>query len=835
VNEKERIIWLAALLHDIGKFIERIPNPSKPKTSYSETKYTHEPFSAHFVDTCWDISIEDKNLLRTLILKHHAPSTLEEMLITLADRLSSNEREEANKDIPGGRGREDTVLLSTFSTLENNVDSKTLYYPIAPLSYDSDKYYPQENIKGSSEQYDNMWRDFQRELDDSNPLQDATLLALLKKYLWSVPSDCSYGNVPDISLHSHLKSTAAIVICLLRENIPLEDVKGILGAITKHSPKNSINRTDSNLLNRPIASLIKGDISGTQNFLYLLTSHGAARGLRGRSFYLQLLTESIASWVLKKMDLPPTNLLFAGGGHFYLLAPYHQTESLWMDISKQITEKLWSAHQGDLSLISSYVPVKIEDFLEVENGTNAFADKWSDVSRNLEECKQRKWSDMGNQSMMQDLFTPQQRGTTAQDTCQVCHNVTSFEEEEGIRKCKRCKEFEELGRLLRDPSHLIIFNIPDRESQMNSDWRNILQTFGVSIHLIRKEENTPKPPHDAMNATVYTLDSTDFLAKETIQRFQWAKLPTDYDFRLLADATPRISKDTVADYTHLANASKGVKWLGVLRMDVDNLGQIFKNGLKHRATLSRMSTLSEMFRLFFEAWAPQICRKKNRYDSEGKDQVYLLYAGGDDLFVVGAWSALPELAWDIRKKFKEYTGGNNITISAGIAIEHKKFPLYQLANQAKHALDDQAKEYVQPENGKQKDAISFMGSALGWDQFGEIAEWKNNLLGMIIPKNGEKPIPRNLITLLSEIFSTFEINKHNQLKLKRKGEITENLAKELIQYASWQWMLVYKLRKYNRDYPMITQLEKKLRDPQDGLIAHLQILARWTALLTREE
>ena len=49
-----------------------------------------------------------------------------------------------------------------------------------------------------------------------------------------------------------------------------------------------------------------------------------------------------------------------------------------------------------------------------------------------------------------------------------------------------------------------------------------------------------------------------------------------------------------------------MKWLGVLRMDVDSLGDVFKRGLGNNATISRLSFVSESLRLFFETGAPGV-------------------------------------------------------------------------------------------------------------------------------------------------------------------------------------------------------------------------------------
>ena len=73
-----------------------------------------------------------------------------------------------------------------------------------------------------------------------------------------------------------------------------------------------------------------------------------------------------------------------------------------------------------------------------------------------------------------------------------------------------------------------------------------------------------------------------------------------------------------------------VNWLGALRMDVDNLGTIFRDGLGQNATISRMATLSESLRLFFEGYVPQLCKdyNSNPQEKEKKEILELIYAGG---------------------------------------------------------------------------------------------------------------------------------------------------------------------------------------------------------------
>jgi CRISPR-associated protein Csm1 len=541
-----------------------------------------------------------------------------------------------------------------------------------------------------------------------------------------------------------------------------------------------------------------------------------------------------------------TNLIFAGGGHFYLLLPYQETIQKLDAVRQQIATKLWRVHKGDLSLTVDFVPVAAGDFLSQEDGGNGFATKWNEVSLKVNERKQRKWHDLDRDAMLGELFTAQQYGTTAEEMCQVCHGVWKQgvdSMDDDVRKCHRCFAFEDLGRHLRGPTHLILFTVPEVDSSDNHDWRVALQAFGVAPWVVHAGEDVsilPRDAREARAAVVYTLDSTDCLSDDVRSRFCWGDLPVSYDFHWLADATPVKGYDAdgqaiIAEFSDLAKASDGVEWLGVLRMDVDNLGNVFKYGLGDNATISRVSTLSESLRLFFEAWVPRLCREYN--EQVGQHKLYLLYAGGDDLFIVGAWSALPGLARQIRADFHEFIGGRHITLSGGIAIEHQKFPLYQLAENARHALDDQAKEFTRPDGGK-KDALCFMQTPMSWARFDAMVAWQEKLLNMLKP-DGEIPaLPRGFLSRLTEIYALYDDNRERKKKLSRGKEITRDQIQEMIHYDSWQWRLVYQLSRFGERHrehqDTINQLRQEITR-EGGLIADLHVLVRWAALLTREE
>jgi len=325
---------------------------------------------------------------------------------------------------------------------------------LQPLPLQSGDILPDLLSADSPVDYDKLWKQFKNEFADfaeENVFASAemtTILSLLHKYTSSMPAETATHQqnlaAPfDISLYMHLKTTAAIAACL-HDNLSDDEIDALW-------------RDDTAPSQRGLFALVKGDISGTQDFLYLLTSSGAARGLRARSFYLQLLTETIARWILRKAELSEINLLFAGGGHFYVLWPYSKTAEYIDEWRQKISATLWQAHRGDLYLNLGLVRITPDDFEENEaGGESQFAQKWSEVTRQMASHKQRKWLELGAENMQDYFFAPQEKGGT-KEICDVCHfeGKMVFEKESETGKCERCREFEKLGKELRAPQYMI--------------------------------------------------------------------------------------------------------------------------------------------------------------------------------------------------------------------------------------------------------------------------------------------------------------------------------------------------------------------------------------------
>jgi len=791
--EEINVIRLGALLHDVGKFWQRTGEAHKEKFSkltdedYGRTG-AHSKWSASFVE---DLGL-DKDVVNS-VLYHHAPSSAPNeirglvSLIQRADQLSAGERKKRGYEV-GEVVKE--PLVSVFSKINIKRDNirrelpdDRYYYP-KKLTLSKESLFPK--LKRSDAmagwhlqpEYKELWKEFKEETGNiPHSTLDSlftSLYWLLQKYTSFIPS-AVYRDFPDISLFDHLKTTCAIAECLYKNN------------------------GEENFL------LIGGDISGIQNFIYSITSKGAAKSLRGRSFYLQLLTETIARYVLDRLGMSIANLLYCGGGHFYILAPSNPNiENKLEEVRREIGQKLLEGHHGELYLVLDWVSFFGREFEE----KGKFGDVWSKIVHKLAEKKKSKFAEI-LEDRYEEIFGPRDEGGT-KDICEICGSEKHVKmDDEGRKKCVRCESFEKLAKNIATANYMVEI-VGDREIKRILDggtWEDVIASFGVRYEFPRTKTlgSDELRKIDAEKVIVYRLNDTRFLMNLDLTG---VKTPVAFGFKFLANATPW-ANNKIKDFGELADGSEGIDRWAVLRMDVDYLGKIFSEGLGTDRTVSRVSTLSSLLSLFFSGWMEKICKRHS-------ENIYAIYSGGDDLFIVGSWSVIPEIAKEIYNDFKEFSCQNlNITLSGGIYIApSKKYPLYMAADLAGKALE-------KSKGVEEKDAITFLDMPVKWSMFNnEITQLKSKLLELI-----NAGVSRALLQKLYSIYSEFDRQR------KKRGE---TLAKYDDRYGRWRWLLAYVIARMKVPDDKREVLEE-VGELVRHNIEHLPIAVRWVELLTREK
>lgn len=163
---------------------------------------------------------------------------------------------------------------------------------------------------------------------------------------------------------------------------------------------------------------------------------------------------------------------------------------------------------------------------------------------------------------------------------------------------------------------------------------------------------------------------------------------------------------------------KGINALAVLKGDIDDLGALFQNGLE-QPTFAKMAALSRQVNNFFAIYLPWLCQ--NKYP-----ETYIIFAGGDDFFLLGSWQQLMKLAAELRQEFTRYVAGNTeIHFSAGLSVTKPKIPIHQLATMGEEALE-QAKVYKNKEGETLKNAVTCFKQTVNWDDFQKLCASNNS-------------------------------------------------------------------------------------------------------------
>jgi len=691
------------------------------------------------------------------------------------------------------------------------------YHHLLPLDLAPERLYPVglQNVQGNLAGLRQQFVAAAGQVSSADPRAHLeNLLDLLQQYAWSVPA-ARYGPDSDVSLYDHARITAALAVCLADGGDPAG----------------------------PVGLLVGGDLSGVQDWLYTLASSGAAKSLRGRSFYLQLLTEVVAYKVLDDLALPLTNLVYAGGGNFYLLAPLNAALRI-RTIAAEIGAALLAAHAGDL-----YLAVDCTELTAADLKMGAVGAAWGRVTSALGLQKRHRFANLGEASMAQAIGVAMHSGGSPDKVCNVCQreNPTGKEWEEteaGVRKCGLCASFETLGNTLPRTSHIVVTRLAAAvpPSHPVNDWHDGLAALGYAVDIVDDYTSTARPVAEAEFARIgRNRPASDAQADRPVVS-AFAGVPHAELYRPLVDIVPWVN-GTIATFDELCNLSSNLQRWGVLRLDVDDLGKLFQEGLGDRATLTRTTRLSFALRLFFEGrlnaigdeWNlahPEVTPATLRPAAElGKDKVYAMYSGGDDLFIVGAWDALPHLARAIRIEFGKFFSGNpNLTLSGGISLATEKYPLYQAARQA-GAAESAAKHFKRPD-GREKDALSFLGQVIGWEQFDRI--WAD--VAQLQSWVAAKKINRCLIQGLRAIDGEYQWG----LRERRRQRAQHGTGRAgQFYYGPWLWMLVYQLSRVAEmnKHEDVRLWVKNLRDElvkPDGPITVLGLIARWAEFLTRK-
>ncbi|MBA7525400.1 CRISPR system single-strand-specific deoxyribonuclease Cas10/Csm1 (subtype III-A) [subsurface metagenome] len=475
-------ILYGALLHDIGKFFWRADKtqPSRySKLSKEDVGLSgaHSKWSAEFFQTYLKGNLfEDvhNDIIEALILYHHNPESrqikidaisqnnLKKLIqvIQIADHASSGERIKREVEEDYGATRVE-VLHSIFSNvkLEKRFSSESYYslYPLTSGEHAREVLFPMKTreeaygkyASDTQPLYKQLYSDFISELEliikNLKKITFSTLFNLLFKFTINIPS-ATYVDIPDISLFDHLKTTVSIAACLFLDLI----------AESNNSLENLTEESIANHKKKRYL-LLEGNISGIQNFIYSISSKGAAKGLKGRSFFVQYLGELISKYLLDNLNLPTSCEIYCDGGNFYSIIPACYEEDLTR-LSFKIKSNLYNMFKGDLFIDIRWVQFNRYNLLIEPEVEEPFSSLWDKINSLVGKEKFQRYNDILKQSDGYNrIFSPQGVGGLENRICSICKQEKYVIAEE--EKCPLCKSFEQLTRDLINTKYILIMKL----------------------------------------------------------------------------------------------------------------------------------------------------------------------------------------------------------------------------------------------------------------------------------------------------------------------------------------------------------------------------------------
>lgn len=683
MTDHEIELVVGGLLHDIGKVIYRKGNDRR---KHSQSGY----------DYLKEIGINDQ-LVLDCVRYHHGDALRSAKLddqssayiVYIADNIASaaDRRENDRSDY----GFEmSTPLRPVFNILNGN-DGK-FYYSSEILNTECEINYPTKEKKVFSE---SLYARIMTNITDNLKGLELTeayvnsLLEVMEANLSYVPSSTVKGELADVSLFDHVKLTAAISSCIdqfVKDN-------------RTHNLRQELFVRSEEFYKKDVFLLLSLDVSGIQNFIYTISSEKALRMLRARSFYLEIMMEHIIDLLLEKLNLSRANCIYTGGGHCYLLIP--NTKKIRQSVEAflgEINDWFLNKFQTALYIAGGYAPCSADTLKNVPEGS--YSRLFQSVSAMLSENKSHRYSAaqlIGLNHAEKDDYSRE---------CPVCRNIGHLNED-GV--CPICSALQRLSG-------------------------NVLYTDFFTVVVEHDKEGLPLPGGYQL---VYDIEAS---LKRRMQEDPYFVRTYGKNKRYTGKNVS--TKLWVGSYTNgntfeeFAEEAAGIKRIGILRADVDNLGQAFVAGFNNQknhnryVTLSRTASLSRQLSLFFKLYINQILSQPEyRLSNEELHprNVTIVYSGGDDVFIVGAWEEIIKAAVDLKEKFARFTE-NTLTISAGIGIYPDSYPIsasaFEVAEQESSAkmnpgknsidlLDDGATHVVH--NGSDTQVIS--DGVYTWDQF----------------------------------------------------------------------------------------------------------------------
>lgn len=717
-------VVLAALMHDIGKVVQRsgaadVPrylakcrqDPTTKALGYKHAMWTADFLSRHplhLPDQEWESVVE-------LAGSHHCKDSwklhnYDVYLDTImqADRISSSWDREDSEDSSGDKQRYLKMpLYSVFRALSTEKSQKSAgigahQYSLEKISSNSAFPIQRSELRNQSEEYKSLLKGFEDEYAtlcnyynnlaassqnfESEHFQQFidAVDNLLKKYFWCVPANTMEAH-PVGSLYHHMRNCASITAALYAKH---------------HSAEPSIE---------PPFMIVAADLNGIQSYLYDLNPENSAKAsklLRARSFQIQMILEMAAHRVISDLGLSHQSIIMEHGGKWFILANNSKENETKLNSLKTIIySEMYSKYLGTVSMNITWSNklgehdlskqhfldsmTKCHDSLEVE--------KLSRFSTALQE--NGKWKSekaiINSESIYHGELCDFCKRRKSDPKANELYQKYESPESDDVLICRSCLSEIRLGRNLAQKNFFKLWQGKETED-------TYIHFGGMSFGAVKDAEL------EHLHAGHYY-----FSVQEHHDLLQ---IPHRY----LARKVP-LKDDRVCSFEEIAEQNIGIKANAIMKGDVDNLGYLMNRGWPQddkgevQCSITEYTTLSFLMDYFFSGFLPQLVAEKYA------DSIYTVYSGGDDFCLIGAYEKVIDLAQELRLKFTAFCADNSsLHFSAAITMMHPKEPVKFAIISTDERLDE-----AKDEDGKNK--LHLYETMVNWEDMQALMEFSTFL------------------------------------------------------------------------------------------------------------
>ena len=414
-----------------------------------------------------------------------------------------------------------------------------------------------------------------------------------------------------------------------------------------------------------------GDFSGIQDYVLDVKTAGdqQASRLRARSFLLELFERAALFQLARRFDIADDDVLVRGGGGFTVRLPAGTDTGKLERLAADLQQRLWKETGGEVNFGLGWGG-------DTEEARGNLERRKRQPARSLLQ-RDKRWAIADGAGPLPD-----------QGGCDVCghsrgQQVRTEAEENPERICDICDRARRIGRNLTRwdwmrPAASPAGGDGDGDGG-DGDGGGAVPALGVS--------------------------------------FAAAPAGSEAAFRVSRWIPRRDDGRGALLFREIAECGRGDQRLGVLKAVVDDMGVRVGEIAGGDQTYGQLRQFSRALHTFFVDGLQDMLR-------QSYPLIYTIYAGGDDLLLVGPWDVVLDFVGDLQREFQAGPGQEyGITFSAGVHLAPYRAPI-------RHAVD-QAEELLERAKGREgKNGCAALGALWRWDRHSAIigdgkrlAEW----------------------------------------------------------------------------------------------------------------